>query len=99
MEQWSKCTETMQMETSGRSQQSHTCICRHVPEQAATIKLGLHVRAVPAAGALAAAPGAAGVCDEGVDGAAELADAEPPLTLTPLPLLKPSKLQEQKIWN
>jgi len=35
-------------------------------------------QAVPAAGALAAAAGAAGVCDEGVDGAAELADADAP---------------------
>lgn len=86
----------MQIEIRRRPEQSHTCICRHVPEQATIIKLGLHVRAVPAAGALAAAAGAAGVCDEGVDGAAELADADPPLTLTPLPLLKPSKLQEQK---
>ena len=90
----------MQIETRGRPEHSHTCICRHVPpEQATIIKLGLHVRAVPAAGALAAAAGAAGVCDEGVDGAAELADAAPPLTLTPLPLLKPSKLQKQKTWN
>lgn len=89
----------MQIQTRGRPEQSHTCICRHVPEQATMIKIGLHVPAVPAAGALAAAAGAAGVCDEGVDGAAELADADPPLTLTPLPLLKPSKLQEQKTWN
>ncbi len=89
----------MQTETRGRPEQSHTCMCGDVPEQVTIIRLSLHMRAVPAAGALAAAAGAAGVCDEGVDGAAELADADPPLTLTPLPLLKPSKLQEHKTRN
>lgn len=46
---------------------------------------------LPAAGAFAAAAGAAAVCAEGVEGAA--AAAAEPATLTPLPLLKPSKLE------